>query len=105
MYRQCVASLVCVFWKPKRTTTKNGIGRSNVFLSPSSLLLSSRTRLIGLGALSGAVTSEALYNSSTQFKTQVTAIVPALLLNILQADITSLDQEYDLILILCACHG
>ncbi|EJD01400.1 uncharacterized protein FOMMEDRAFT_30102 [Fomitiporia mediterranea MF3/22] len=54
-----------------------------------------RTRLIGLGALTGAVASEALYNSSSQFKSQVSAIVPALLINVLQVDIVALSHESD----------
>ncbi|KAI5123425.1 hypothetical protein M0805_006130 [Coniferiporia weirii] len=52
-----------------------------------------RTRLIGLGALTGAVASEALYNSSSQFKSQISVIVPALLLDLLQTDILVLEHE------------
>ena len=51
------------------------------------------TRLIGLGALTGSVTSEALYNSSTQFKTQVTTVIPALVLNVRQTSINILNIE------------
>lgn len=48
---------------------------------------------MGLAALTGAVTSEALY-SSTQFASQVSTIVPALMLNILEVDISTLDMEF-----------
>ena len=51
-------------------------------------------RIIGLSALTGAVASEALYNSSSQFKSQVSAIVPALLVNLLEVDLLVLDREY-----------
>lgn len=48
---------------------------------------------MGLAALTGAVTSEALY-SSTQFASQVSTIVPALMVNILEVDISTLDMEF-----------
>lgn len=51
-----------------------------------------RTRLVGLGALTGAVASDALYNSASQFKSQIFIIVPALLLNIMQANISILEH-------------
>ncbi|KAL5530378.1 EFR3 [Sanghuangporus sanghuang] len=56
-----------------------------------------RMRVIGLGALTGAVASEALYNSPSQIKAQASAIVPALLVNLLQVDTSVLDyeSEYD----------
>ncbi|OCB87558.1 hypothetical protein A7U60_g5464 [Sanghuangporus baumii] len=56
-----------------------------------------RLRVIGLGALTGAVASEALYNSPSQIKAQASAIVPALLVNLLQVDTSVLDyeSEYD----------
>ncbi|PWN39041.1 hypothetical protein IE81DRAFT_56863 [Ceraceosorus guamensis] len=49
----------------------------------------SRIRLIGLGALAGAVGSDALYTSS--FKEQTNIIVPALLANLLESDAVNLD--------------
>lgn len=52
-----------------------------------------RTRLIGLGALTGAVASEALYNSSSQFRSQVSVIVSAFTSNILQSDMHGLEHE------------
>lgn len=55
-----------------------------------------RTRLVGLAALTGAVTSEALY-SSTQFASQVSIVVPALMVNILEVDISTLDMEFVLL--------
>ncbi|KAI0068810.1 hypothetical protein BV25DRAFT_1844547 [Artomyces pyxidatus] len=51
-----------------------------------------RTRLVGLAALTGAVTSEALY-ASTTFRHQVSIIVPALLLNLQEVEISVLENE------------
>lgn len=52
-----------------------------------------KTRLIGLGALAGAVGSDALYKSS--FAEQASTIVPALLINLLPVgvDLQSLEAE------------
>ncbi|KAI0053018.1 hypothetical protein FA95DRAFT_1055084 [Auriscalpium vulgare] len=51
-----------------------------------------RTRLVGLAALTGAVTSEALY-SSTTFRHQVSHIVSALLINVQEVEIAVLENE------------
>ncbi|KAI0320684.1 hypothetical protein OF83DRAFT_1238625 [Amylostereum chailletii] len=51
-----------------------------------------RTHLVGLAALTGAVTSEALY-SSTSFRQQVPIIVSALFFNIQGVDLTALESE------------
>ncbi|KAI0030716.1 hypothetical protein K488DRAFT_87530 [Vararia minispora EC-137] len=51
-----------------------------------------RTRLVGLAALTGAVTSEALY-SSTNFWQQVPVIVSALLFNICDVELGVLEAE------------
>jgi hypothetical protein len=51
------------------------------------------TRLIGLAALTGAVSSEVLYNDSTQFSTQASIIMRPLLVTILQADLLVLDEQ------------
>ncbi|KAA1466315.1 hypothetical protein DENSPDRAFT_831122 [Dentipellis sp. KUC8613] len=51
-----------------------------------------RTRLVGLAALTGVVTSEALY-SSTSFRSQVKKIVPALIMNIHDVEISVLENE------------
>lgn len=56
-------------------------------------VLHDSTRLIGLGAMAGAVASEALYTSSTQFRAQVAVIVPAFVCNVLQSDIYNLEHE------------
>lgn len=53
-----------------------------------------RTRLIGLAAVTGAVTSEVLYNSSMQYKMQVPVIIPALLPNLLHTEVSVLSREY-----------
>lgn len=53
-----------------------------------------RTRLVGLAALTGAVNSEVLYNTSSEFKTQVTLIMRPLLVTLLFTELSVLDQEY-----------
>ncbi len=53
----------------------------------------SSTRLVGLATLTGIVTSEALYHSPTQFKAQVTALIPALIVPLLEVEVLSLDHE------------
>ncbi len=57
------------------------------------LLLCCRTRLIGLAALVGAVNSEALYKPSAQFQPQVSIIMRALLIPLLQVDVSVLSHE------------
>ncbi|OJT13104.1 Protein EFR3 [Trametes pubescens] len=52
-----------------------------------------RTRLIGLAALVGAVNSEALYKPSAQFQPQVSIIMRALLIPLLQVDVSVLSHE------------
>ncbi|KAN0131415.1 hypothetical protein V8E53_010792 [Lactarius tabidus] len=51
-----------------------------------------RTRLIGLAALTGVVTSEALYSSST-YKSQVSALVPAILSSLQEEELFVLKDE------------
>lgn len=51
------------------------------------------TRLVGLAALTGVVTSEALYNSTTQLKAQISTFMPALLIPLLETDVSTLDAE------------
>ncbi|CDO71328.1 hypothetical protein BN946_scf184908.g86 [Trametes cinnabarina] len=52
-----------------------------------------RTRLIGLAALASAVNSEALYKPSAQFQPQVSIIMRALLIPLLQVDVSVLNHE------------
>lgn len=52
------------------------------------------TRLVGLAALTGVVTSEALYNSTTQLKAQISTIMPALMVPLLEVEVSILDTEY-----------
>ncbi|KAL0577069.1 plasma membrane localization protein [Marasmius crinis-equi] len=52
-----------------------------------------RTRLVGFAALTGAITSEALYNDSVQFRTQVAILVRPVLKVLLQTDIRTLDEQ------------
>ncbi|KAI0796779.1 hypothetical protein C8Q75DRAFT_710209 [Abortiporus biennis] len=52
-----------------------------------------RTRLLGLSAILGVVTSEVLYYSSTQFKPQISTIVPALIIPLLNVDVANLEEE------------
>lgn len=51
------------------------------------------TRLVGLAALTSVVTSEALYHSSTQLQAQVTTLIPAILMPLLEVDLHVLDHE------------
>ncbi|KAL6309605.1 hypothetical protein BKA93DRAFT_274079 [Sparassis latifolia] len=52
-----------------------------------------RTRLVGLAALTAAVNSDALFHSITQFKTQVSTMMPALLAPLLEVDTNLLEFE------------
>ncbi|KAJ3014098.1 hypothetical protein NUW54_g1393 [Trametes sanguinea] len=52
-----------------------------------------RTRLIGLAALASAVNSEALYKPSAQFQPQVSIIMRALMIPLLQVDVSVLNHE------------
>ncbi|KAG2156199.1 hypothetical protein DEU56DRAFT_224351 [Suillus clintonianus] len=54
--------------------------------------LRNRTRLVGLAALTGAVNSEALYCSSSQYKPQASIISRALLFHVMNADLSVLDE-------------
>ncbi|KAI0307268.1 hypothetical protein B0F90DRAFT_1622573 [Multifurca ochricompacta] len=60
--------------------------------SSGDLEFTNRTRLVGLAALTGVVTSEALYSSST-FKVQVSALVPAIMNNLQQVELSVLKNE------------
>ncbi|KAF8272538.1 hypothetical protein EI94DRAFT_1796139 [Lactarius quietus] len=51
-----------------------------------------RTRLVGLAALTGVVTSEALYSSST-YKSQVSVLVPAILSSLQEEELSVLEDE------------
>jgi hypothetical protein len=55
--------------------------------------MSISTRLVGLAALAGAISSEVLYNASNQFKTQVSIIVGPLLVTLLQAEVSMLERQ------------
>ncbi|KAJ7068417.1 hypothetical protein C8F01DRAFT_1364767 [Mycena amicta] len=52
-----------------------------------------RTRLVGFAALTGALNSEALYNDSVQFKTQVSVIMRPILVTVFQTDVDVLDHQ------------
>ncbi|TFK75768.1 hypothetical protein BDN72DRAFT_809365 [Pluteus cervinus] len=52
-----------------------------------------RTRLVGLAALAGALSSEALYNDTTQFREQVDIILRPLILNLFHIPISVLDDQ------------
>ncbi|EKM59162.1 uncharacterized protein PHACADRAFT_181156 [Phanerochaete carnosa HHB-10118-sp] len=52
-----------------------------------------RTRLIGLAALTGVVTSEALYHSTQQLKAQVSIFMVALIAPLLLVEVSALDHE------------
>ncbi|GJE84131.1 hypothetical protein PsYK624_002070 [Phanerochaete sordida] len=55
--------------------------------------VTNRTRLVGLAALTGVVTSEALYHSTQQLKTQVSIFMAAFVAPLLVVEVLSLDQE------------
>ncbi|CAE6418646.1 unnamed protein product [Rhizoctonia solani] len=56
-----------------------------------------RTRIVGLGAISGAVTSAALFHSPSEFQRQVDAIIPPILFNIQSHEINRLTEECQII--------
>jgi protein EFR3 len=60
--------------------------------TPSTLDVVYRTRLVGLAVINGVVTSEALYSSST-FKDQVATLVPAILSNLQEIELSVLEDE------------
>lgn len=77
-------------------TVKPATGSSAQRISGHSqpdLMCRCRTRLIGLAALVGAVNSEALYKPSGQFQPQVSIIMRALLIPLLQVDVSVLNHE------------
>lgn len=51
-------------------------------------------RLVGLAALTGAISSDALYSSIESAKAQVGIIVPALLQNTQEAGLGLLKEQY-----------
>jgi hypothetical protein len=61
------------------------------------LLTFHRTKLIGLSALTGAVASEALYTTASQFKPQANIIMSAMLAILFSIPIDTLDDEYVLL--------
>lgn len=52
-----------------------------------------RGRLIGFAALSGALNSEALYNDSTQFRTQVSVMLQPIMMVLFQTPLSTLDDQ------------
>ncbi|CAL1700936.1 unnamed protein product [Somion occarium] len=52
-----------------------------------------RTRLLGLTVVLGVVTSEALYHSASQFGPQISTIVPALIIPMLDVEVSILEHE------------
>ncbi|KAK7695970.1 hypothetical protein QCA50_000609 [Cerrena zonata] len=52
-----------------------------------------RTRLLGTMVILGVVTSEALYYSSNQFSSQISTIMPALIIPLLDVDVSTLNHE------------
>lgn len=51
-----------------------------------------RTRLVGLAALTGVVTSEALYHSTQQLKAQVSIFMVSLFTPLLLVEVLALDD-------------
>lgn len=54
--------------------------------------MQNRARLVGLAALTGVVTSEALYHSTPHLKMQVQIFLPAFIVPLLEVDVSTLDQ-------------
>ncbi|KAF9268121.1 hypothetical protein L218DRAFT_954503 [Marasmius fiardii PR-910] len=52
-----------------------------------------RTRLVGFAALTGAINSEALYNDSVSFRTQVSIIMRPVLRILLRMELVTLEQQ------------
>jgi hypothetical protein len=52
-----------------------------------------RRRLIGIAALTGVVTSDALYHTASEFARQVLIILRGLLYSPLEADLEALKEE------------
>lgn len=79
------------------TTTKRGTGESGRPVTmrerDTDFLFLRSTRLVGLAALTGVVTSEALYHSSAQLREQVAAFIPALILPLIEVEVSTLDHE------------
>lgn len=74
-------------------TTKLGTGKTFMQCQSRGAQLFDSTRLVGLAALVGVVTSEVLYNSTSQFKVQISTLIPAFLVPLLEVDISALDNE------------
>ncbi|KAJ7228514.1 hypothetical protein GGX14DRAFT_413541 [Mycena pura] len=56
-----------------------------------------RTRLIGFAALTGALSSEALYNDSVQFKAQVSVIMRPIIVTVFQTEIGALSHQAEVV--------
>jgi hypothetical protein len=52
-----------------------------------------RQRLVGIAALTGVVTSDALYHSASEFVKQVFIVIPGLLLTLYEADLDTVKVE------------
>lgn len=71
----------------------------NRYVTPGLLLFyrplthRTRTRLVGLAALTGVVTSEALYHSTTQLKAQASTFMAALFVPIRDVEVSVLNEE------------
>ncbi|KAJ3812144.1 hypothetical protein F5876DRAFT_38037 [Lentinula aff. lateritia] len=55
--------------------------------------LRNRTRLVGFAAITGAINSEALYNDSSQFRTQTSIIMRPVLQTVLETDLATLNKH------------
>ncbi|KAF8826891.1 hypothetical protein HHX47_DHR5000581 [Lentinula edodes] len=55
--------------------------------------LRNRTRLVGFAAITGAINSEALYNDSSQFRTQTSIIMRPVLQTVLETDLATLNKQ------------
>ncbi|KDQ20494.1 hypothetical protein BOTBODRAFT_309207 [Botryobasidium botryosum FD-172 SS1] len=65
----------------------------SVFEGKGDVEVKNRTRLVGIAALTGAIGSDALYTSSSQFESQVGRIAPALVRNLYEAGVVVLREQ------------
>jgi len=56
-------------------------------------MLRVRQRLVGIAALTGVVTSDALYHPTSEFSSQISIIIPGLLFTLQEADLEVVKKE------------
>lgn len=66
---------------------------NRVTLQVYNVLTQIRQRLVGIAALTGVVTSDALYHSTSEFPKQISIIIPGLLTTLYEADLEVVKVE------------